>query len=85
MVSVYHIDLILMDLQLPGMNGFECLQSIRKESNQPDIPAIAISAQANLDENKHAIDAGFEDYISKPINVTDFLNKIDTIIKRTLT
>jgi PAS domain S-box-containing protein len=84
MIRSCHIDLILMDIQLPGMNGIECLHMIREETNQKDIPAIAVSAQTHLDENKFAIDSGFEDYISKPINVSGFLNTIDSIIKRTL-
>jgi CheY-like chemotaxis protein len=84
MVRTYSIDIILMDLQLPGMNGVEGLQAIREETNQQKIPAIAISAQSMLDENQQAIDAGFEDYISKPIDVMQFLDKIDSIIERTL-
>lgn len=82
MVRTYHIDLILMDIQLPGMNGFKGLQAIREEPDKQDIPAIAISAQSNLDENKLAIESGFKDYICKPIIVAEFLKKIDIIIHK---
>ena len=70
------IDLILMDIKLPGISGFEATEIIRRFS---DIPIIAQTAYAMADDYKRMIQVGCNDYISKPIKRKKLLVKIDTI------
>jgi len=73
-----HPDLILMDINLPGMNGYEALAELQKNSVTRDIPVIAISANAMTSDLNKGRTAGFVDYITKPINVKaliELLNK----------
>ena len=60
-----NIDLILMDLQMPNINGYEARHLLK--SLLPDVPQIAQTAFAMADDEKRAMDAGFDAYISKPI------------------
>jgi two-component system, cell cycle response regulator DivK len=65
------IDLILMDLQMPNTNGYEARQQIK--SMLPNVPQIAQTAFAMADDEKRAMDAGFDAYISKPIRKGNLL------------
>jgi len=69
------IDLILMDIQMPVMDGYEAMTSIKKMN--PNLPIIAQTAFALLEEQKHCIDLGFNDYISKPIGMEELFQKIE--------
>ena len=60
--------LILMDIALPGMNGIEALNEIRKEENLEMVPIIAVSASAMKGDREDFIALGFDGYISKPID-----------------
>ena len=73
------IDLVLMDIQLPMMDGLEATRRI-KESNH-NLPIIAQTANAMNEDRKNIIDAGCDDYISKPINKYDLLEKISKFMK----
>ena len=68
--------LILMDIALPGMNGIEALNEIRKEQSLEFVPVIAISASAMKGDREDFIALGFDGYISKPIDNTFFLKTI---------
>jgi len=70
-------DLILMDINLPGMNGIEALQQLQKTSETKDIPVIAITAAAMVKEVEDGLKAGFKDYITKPIKVPEFMQIIE--------
>jgi CheY-like chemotaxis protein len=65
------IDLILMDLQMPNINGYEAREQIKAIC--PDIPQIAQTAFAMADDEKRAMEAGFDAYISKPIRKSNLL------------
>jgi two-component system, cell cycle response regulator DivK len=62
-------DLILMDLQLPGMDGTQAMHQLRMSSATSAVPIVAVTAQAMKDDRQHALDAGFDGYIEKPISV----------------
>ncbi len=69
-------DLILMDINLPGMNGYEALQELKKIDATKDVPVVAISANALASDVEKGLDAGFSDYITKPINLQAFFSTI---------
>jgi PAS domain S-box-containing protein len=72
------IELVLMDIQLPGMSGYEATQKIREF--KPDIPIIAQTAHALPEDKQKSIESGCNDYISKPIKRQSLLAKIDHFI-----
>jgi CheY-like chemotaxis protein len=65
--------LILMDIQLPGMNGIEALGRLRADPRTRGIPVIAVTASAMSQDRKKIMSAGFDGYQSKPINVKEFV------------
>ena len=69
-------DLILMDIQLPAMDGLEATQIIKADPETSHIPVIAMTSHAMKKDREKAIDAGCDDYISKPIEQNEFLDKI---------
>jgi two-component system, cell cycle response regulator DivK len=65
-------DLVLMDLQLPAMDGAEALRILRDDPRTRRIPVVAVTAFAMKDDRKRALDEGFDGYLEKPINVRAF-------------
>lgn len=66
-------DLILMDYQLPGINGIEAFRRIRNSPDTAHIPIVAVSASAMPEEAKKMKEAGFDGLLTKPINVKGFV------------
>src|SRR5262245_46063067 len=62
-------DLILMDLQLPGIDGMEALRQLRESPRTVDVPVVAVTAQAMKQDRERAMEAGFDGYVEKPISV----------------
>jgi CheY-like chemotaxis protein len=60
--------LILLDIRLPGMNGLDAVRSLKDNTRTRDIPVVALTAQAMAGDERTAFDAGFDGYITKPIN-----------------
>ena len=69
-------DLILLDLNLPIMSGFEVLKELRGQASTSSIPVFAISANAMKEDIQRGLDAGFDDYISKPFDIRELLNTV---------
>ena len=79
--QIQNIDLILMDIHLPGMDGltaFKKLQTLEKTQNTP---VIALTADALEADIKKALDLGFYSYITKPIDIPEFLKSIDSVLE----
>lgn len=74
-----NFDLILMDIKLPGMSGYEATRQIKALSN---VPVLAQTAYAMSDDYKKILQAGCDDYISKPINRRKLLQKIETLFNQ---
>ena len=70
-------DLILLDINLPGMDGFDVLKNLRAKNETRDIPVIAISANAMPKDIENGLQAGFDNYITKPIDINSFLIAVD--------
>jgi two-component system cell cycle response regulator DivK len=69
-------DLILMDIQLPGMNGIDALRVLRADPATAAIPVIAVTASVMQQDRKMITDAGFDAYVGKPINLKEFLEAV---------
>jgi PAS domain S-box-containing protein len=72
-----HPDLILMDINLPGINGLDALELLAEFDDLRNIPVIAVSADAMPDQIEKCLQAGFLNYVTKPINVEQFLSALD--------
>ncbi|MBC8284437.1 MAG: response regulator [Nitrospinae bacterium] len=73
----YHPDLILMDMNLPDIDGMEGIKILQSDPKTKNIPVIALSANALPNHIKEALEIGFKDYITKPLNIISFLELID--------
>ncbi|MEP7209140.1 MAG: response regulator [Casimicrobiaceae bacterium] len=69
-------DLILMDIQLPGISGIEALQVLRSEPHTADIPVIAVTASVMQQDRTLITEAGFDAYVGKPIDLKTFLEAV---------
>ena len=75
-------DLVLMDIRMPNMDGFQATQEIRRFTKE--LPVIAVTAYSMGDEKDIAMKAGFDDYLTKPINSETLLNIINKYIYKKL-
>ena len=75
-------DLILMDIQLPGISGIEALRQLRASPETATIPAIAVTASVMQQDRKQITEAGFDAYIGKPINLREFLESVRAMVER---
>ncbi len=75
-------DLILMDIHMPVMDGLEATKLLKNDDVTKDIPIIALTAYAMKGDEEKMREAGFDGYISKPIDVKGFLKKISEVISR---
>ncbi len=69
-------DLILMDIQLPGMSGIDALKVLRGNPGTAGIPVIAVTASVMQQDRKQITEAGFNAYVGKPINLKEFLDAV---------
>ena len=76
-------DLILMDIQLPGMNGIEALGHLRADPATRAIPVAAVTASVMQHDQSLITDAGFDGFISKPISLKEFLVAVNRLVGNT--
>ena len=75
------INLILLDINLPEMNGFEVLKRLREENESTqNIPVIAISANAMAPDIEAGITAGFDEYLTKPFDIPKFISILESYL-----
>jgi adenylate cyclase len=74
-------DLILLDLGLPGIDGYEVTRRIKADLSKPFIPIIMISAQADLNTSVSSLDAGADDFLFKPVELDDMLARIRAMLR----
>jgi len=75
-------DLILMDIQLPGMSGIDALKVLRGDAATAAIPVIAVTASVMQQDRKLITEAGFDGYVGKPINIKEFLESVNAALAR---
>ena len=81
--SAGYYDLILMDIQMPNMDGYKATQIIRKfyDKQKAQIPILAMTANAFEEDRKNAVKSGMNGHISKPINVDDLMSTLSNVLK----
>ena len=84
MARVEMPDLILMDVNLPDIDGLEATRQLKADETTRAIPVIALTAHAMTGDKERALDAGCEDYDSKPIELPRLLEKIARLLKKEL-
>ncbi len=75
--------LVLMDIRLPGIDGVEALRLIRADVTTRAIPIMAITASVMTEDRQKIMDAGFDAYQSKPLNVKHFVAAVEQLLERT--
>ncbi|WP_448700144.1 ATP-binding protein [Mucilaginibacter sp. AW1-3] len=86
LIQTNNYDLVLMDLQMPEMDGYETTQKVRQlpDPKYAELPIIALTASAMLDIKDKAFESGMNDYVSKPFNPDDLYRKIATYARHKL-
>ena len=83
LAEAHQPDLILLDINLPGMDGYQVLQRLQNGAKTKDIPVIAVSANAMQRDINKGMEAGFLDYMTKPIDVKKFIECINNVLSQT--
>ena len=73
-------DLVLMDIQLPDIDGIEALRRIRAERGADAIPVVAVSASVMPDDQQKIVTSGFDAFVTKPINLKQFLDTVQRFL-----
>ena len=74
-------DLILLDVMMPKMSGFEVCKRLKNDPNTSDIPIIMVTALNEFGDIERGIDSGTDDFISKPVNKLELLTRVRTMLK----
>lgn len=82
----FHPDLILLDVMMPKLNGFEVCQKLKSNPETAGIMILMVTALGELGDIERAVKAGCDDFLSKPVNQLELLKRIDNLLKlRTVT
>ncbi|HVA64296.1 MAG TPA: response regulator [Terriglobales bacterium] len=73
-------DLVLVDIQMPKLSGYQVLSHLRTHSSQPAIPVVAITAHAMRGDREQALEAGFDGYFAKPIAVAELRRRVAELL-----
>jgi two-component system, cell cycle response regulator DivK len=78
------IDLILLDMSLPRMDGWEVVRQLKADASTRALPVIAVTAHAMVGDREKGLLAGCDEYITKPLDFTDLLDKIEALLRKEL-
>ena len=84
MVDVHHPEVVLMDINLPGIDGYEALRRLRANPATHDLPVIAVSADAMSEDINRGLKYGFDAYLTKPINLAQVIDHISRALDGSL-
>ncbi len=74
-------DLILLDISLPGMSGFDLLEQLRQQTGTRNLPVIMLTAHGREVEREKGMALGANDYITKPFSTRDLVSRVDALLK----
>ena len=80
--ALEHPDLILMDMTLPGMDGWEATKELRRRPETAEIPVIALTAHTLPGDRQRALAAGCDEYESKPVELPQLIEKMEALLTR---
>lgn len=75
------LDLILLDIMMPQMSGFEVCRRVKNDPKTTDIPVIMVTALSEPGDIERAIDSGADDFLSKPVNKWELMTRVKTMLK----
>lgn len=81
-VAQHHPDLILLDIMMPKMDGYEVLRRLRADSETASIPVILFTAKAQVDDKVAGLEAGADEYLTKPTHPAELVARVRSILKR---
>ena len=69
LLDTQHVDLIVLDIMMPGMDGYDAMRAIRAQARFQHLPIIALTAKAMKEDRQKCLDAGANEYLSKPVDL----------------
>jgi two-component system cell cycle response regulator DivK len=75
------VAIVLMDMMMPDMDGYQAIAAMKKSAKMQNIPVLAVTAQAMVGDKERCLSAGASGYVSKPINVDELLVQIENFTK----
>ena len=81
LAEVHKPDVVILDINLPGINGFQAIRRLKKSEGTRDIPVIALTANAKLSEVKRGLKAGFHRYLTKPIRIHEIMAGLESALE----
>jgi CheY-like chemotaxis protein len=82
MIEQSHPDIVLLDIGMPVLNGYAVIRKIRENPSLATLPVLAITAYAMRGDRESVMNAGFDGYLSKPINARDLAHEIERLLRR---
>jgi CheY-like chemotaxis protein len=82
MVERSQPDLLLLDIGMPVLDGFAVMRRLRENPRSATLPVLAVTAYAMLDDRDNLLNAGFDGYLSKPINARDLANELERLLRK---
>ncbi|OHD57033.1 MAG: hypothetical protein A2Y33_08890 [Spirochaetes bacterium GWF1_51_8] len=76
------IDLVILDVSMPELNGYEVCRMIKNNPGTSNTPVVLLSGLSGTEETKRGMDAGCDDFISKPFSRTEFIERINTVLTK---
>ena len=80
-VAAFHPDLILLDIMMPKLNGFEVCQKLKSDAETSGIMILMVTALNELGDIERAVQAGCDDFLSKPVNKIELLKRVDNMLR----
>ena len=75
------VSVVLMDMMMPDMDGYQAMAAMKKSPKMQNIPVLAVTAQAMVGDKERCLSAGASGYVSKPINVDELIQQIEEVTK----
>jgi two-component system alkaline phosphatase synthesis response regulator PhoP len=80
-VSAHRPDLILLDVMMPRMSGFQVCKKLKSDDATREIPIVMVTALSEVSDVEHAVDVGADDFLSKPVNRLELLTRVRSLLK----
>jgi CheY-like chemotaxis protein len=77
-------DILLLDIGMPKLDGFGVIQRVRQDPNLANLPVLAVTAYAMRGDREKGLDAGFDGYLSKPINARSLFAEMERVLSKPL-